>query len=381
MKKIIFLVIISILFFLVFPLKTNAIYDPTASANNKFGIHILFPEEIDQAANLINSSGGDWGYVTVPIRDSDRDLIKWQKFMDDCRKFHVIPLLRIATDGDYFVKGSWTIPSNLYVIDFANFLDSLNWPTKNRYVIIFNETNRGDEWGGSPDAAAYAKILDFSIDAFKKRSDKFFIIMGGLDNASINIPGTSVYQLTYLQQMEDAVPGLFKKLDGLSIHAYPNPAFSTAPNYTGTNGISSFKFEQNLVKEFSGKTLPVFITETGWTSTKIDIPTQIEYYKEAFKNVWNDKTIIAVTPFLLHAETDPFRQFSFILDNHQTDLYKGYQGIPKTKGSPQIEPETIQTTAKSVVLRTRYFTSEFSKNIANMFNPQARSFMRWLFNF
>src|ERR1035437_3215886 len=63
-----------------------AYYDPTSKPNNIVGIHILFPSELSEAARLVNSTGGDWGYVTIPIQASDKNLIKWQGFMDDARR-------------------------------------------------------------------------------------------------------------------------------------------------------------------------------------------------------------------------------------------------------------------------------------------------------
>ena len=380
MKKIFLLTFFLIFIFLSAKSYSFAIYDPLSVPNNKYGIHILFPEEIGEAATLVNSSGGDWGYVTIPIRASDKNLEKWQKFMDEAAKLHLIPLIRVATEGDYFIKGSWEIPSKYYVIDFANFLNSLNWPTKNRYVIIFNETNRGDEWGGTPDAAEYAQILDYAVDVFKQRSDKFFIIMGGLDNASVDIYQKSVNQFNYMRQMNDEVPGIFGKIDGLSVHAYPNPAFSSPPDYAGTNSIYSYNFEQDLVKSLTDKTLPIFITETGWSSENINLSTQSQYYKQAFSNAWNDKNIVAVTPFLFHAESVPFLQFSFIVDNKKTQLYDSYYNLSKPKGQPQIEPQTLQTVVKSVVLKTKFFSGEFTKNIYNKINTQTKTFFKWLLN-
>lgn len=379
MKK--FLSVIIIFFLLiVFPKPSFAIYDPLSVPNNKYGIHILFPEEISEAATLINSNGGDWGYVTIPIRASDKNLEKWQKFMDEAAKLHIIPLIRIATEGDYFIEGSWEIPSKYYVIDFANFLNSLNWPTKNRYVIIFNETNRGDEWGGTPDAKEYARILDYAVDTFKQRNDKFFIIMGGLDNASSDIYEKSVNQFNYMRLMEEEVPGIFKKIDGLAVHAYPNPAFSSPPSYLGVNGIFSFNYEQDLVEELSNKKLPIFITETGWSSDTISLETQSNYYKKAFSDIWSDENIVAVTPFIFQAEQGPFRQFSFIKDNKKTSLYESYLSFSKAKGQPQVEPQTLQTAVQSVVLKTRFFSDKLTKNLYNIFNTRTKSFFRWLFN-
>lgn len=363
-----------------FTCKSFAVYDPVSVDNNKYGIHILFPDEITEAANLVNSTGGDWGYVTIPIRASERNIIKWQKFMNDCKIYHIIPIIRLATEGDYFIKDSWEKPSNYYAIDFANFLNSLDWPTKNRYVVIFNETNRGDEWGGTPSASEYADILNNAVTAFKQRSDKFFIIMGGLDNASVDINGVSENQFNYMREMNEAVPGIFERIDGLAVHAYPNPAFASPPSYLGTNSIYSFNYENDLILELTGKTLPIFITETGWSSDKVSIDTQVNYYKNAFSGVWSDKNIVAVTPFILSAGV-PFRQFSFIVDNKKTNLYLSFLQTPKVKGTPQIEPDVFQKLLpKTTDLSIKSFKDVFTKTIFNKVNKQTRDFLKWMLN-
>src|SRR5438874_12194695 len=105
-----------------------AVENPLSQPNNKFGVHILFPSEVQQAARLINTNGGDWGYVIIPVQAGDRDLIKWQQFMKDCKQNHVIPIIRLATGGDYFNSTVWRKPDVLDILDFANFLNSLKWP-------------------------------------------------------------------------------------------------------------------------------------------------------------------------------------------------------------------------------------------------------------
>lgn len=380
MERILSLVLIVFALLIVSVNSSYAIYDPVSTPNNKFGIHILFPGELSEAAHLVNSSGGDWGYVTIPIQHSDRDLIKWQKFMDDCRNYHLIPIIRIATVGDYFAQASWEIPNKYYVIDFANFLSSLDWPTKNRYVIIFNEPNRGDEWGGIPDAKSYAQILNSAVDVFKERSDKFFIISAGLDNAAADTQ-TSVSQFNYMRQMDSQVPGIFGKIDGLAVHAYPNPGFSSSPDYTGANGIRSFLYEEDLVKALGGKSLPIFITETGWSANSISYQLQAQYYNDAFNGAWNQSDIVAITPFILQSGEGPFRQFSFILENKKTDVYNKYFSMRKIKGQPQVEPLTIETVARSVAVKTKYFTQEFAKDITQQINKNTKAFFRWLLNF
>lgn len=379
MKRISASILTILILFLISTSCSFATYDPLSSANNKLGIHILFPEEISEAATLINSSGGDWGYVTIPIRASEKNLEKWQKFMDDAARLHVIPILRIATEGDYFIQGSWSKPSKYDIIDFANFLNSLYWPTKNRYVIIYNEQNRSDEWGGQPNASEYAEILDYAVDAFKKRNDKFFVIMGGLDNASVDIYLKSVNQFTYMRQMEAAVPGIFEKIDGMATHSYPNPAFSSHPSYEATNSVWSFKFVMDYIESVTGKTLPIFITETGWSTNSIPQETQVEYYKQTFKDAWSDKNIVAVTPFIFQAQEGPFRQFSFIVDYQKSTLYNGFLSLTKIKGQPQTESLRKDINLQDLKQDTKKFELKILPDIFKI-NNQAKTFFKWLFN-
>ena len=79
MKKFFLLFVTLSLCYFVTP--AQAVFDPLAVPNNRVGVHILDPQEIHQAAKLVNSSGGSWGYVTIPIRSNDRDREKWIRFL------------------------------------------------------------------------------------------------------------------------------------------------------------------------------------------------------------------------------------------------------------------------------------------------------------
>jgi len=357
----------------------HATYDPLSIPNNKFGIHILFPEEVSDAAPLVNSSGGDWGYVTIPIQVSDRNVDKWQKFMDDCARRHLIPLVRLATTGDYFVKGSWSEPSKYDVLDFANFLNSLNWPTKNHYIIVFNEPNRGDEWGGTPNPATYAQILDYSVQIFKQTNPNFFVIAAGLDNGSANISGQAIDEFSFMQEMNQAVPGIFAEIDGLASHSYPNPGF-TAPPSSYRMGIYSFNYQDNLIEQLTGKRLPVFITETGWTSDKISDSTQASYYSQAFVNYWSDPEVVAVTPFILRADSGPFVQFTFLKNGSATTVYNAYKNFNKVKGEPQIDYVPTPTPEqKNLFLPILKFNLKYPiESVYKEVNQSSKAFFKWL---
>jgi hypothetical protein len=338
-KRYIF-IIISLFLFLFLPFKVDAVTNPLSTANNKIGVHILFPSELKDATKLVNTSGGDWGYVTIPIQSSDRDLDKWQKFMDDCRIYHLAPIIRLATNGDYFNTKVWEKPNLNTVLDFANFLDSLDWPTKNRFVVIFNEVNRGDEWGGSTNPEEYAKILSYAVTVFKSKSQDFFIISSGMDNASSNNPPESMDKFAYFWDMEKAVPGIFNQIDGLASHSYPNPGFRQLPTTFTNKSVASFSFERDYIANFTDKDLPTFITETGWTLDQFTDSQIGSFYKIAINGIWNDKNIVAITPFILNANTQPFSQFSMKdPEGNSNKIFTAISDIKKTKGEPILETE------------------------------------------
>lgn len=380
MRFIIIIIVITIIFSF-FPKPSLAIEDPTARPNNRFGIHILFPQELNEAAKLVNSNGGDWGYITIPIQTGDKDLTKWQKFMDDAKIHHLIPLVRLATEGDYFNTIVWRKPGASDVLDFANFLDSLNWPLKNRYIIIFNEPNRSDEWGGKANPNEYADILAYAAAVFKSKSEDYFIISAGFDNASVNVPGSSINEYDFMRQMILAVPSVYNQIDGISSHSYPNPGFSRPPSSTDLIGTSTFIHEKNFLYNLTGKSLPVFISETGWSKDRVSENLQSVYYKQTFSFVWQDSSIIAVTPFLLKAGTDPFRVFSFLDEDLPTPMYKAIRELPKVKGQPE------QNNYKVLSAETKNLNDlpvkDFSKSSVGIKDEislphDLKSFVRWL---
>lgn len=335
-------ILLASLFLFLFPGIVVAVENPLAVANNKVGIHILFPEEIDQAAALINTNGGDWGYVTIPIQAGDKNLLKWQSFMDRAKTLHVIPIIRLATEGDYFNTKVWRKPTGEDVLDFANFLSSLTWPTKNKYIVIFNEVNRGDEWGGNPNPSEYANILEYAGIVFKNKDNNFFVISAGLDSAAPTRLGMYINSFTFLDQMYAFSKNAFNNVDAIGSHPYPNPGFRQPPAQIGRQGTASFLFEKDYIKGLFGKDLPVFITETGWDTNVISQTQASAYYKEAFTTIWDNEAVIAVTPFLLRAEMGPFSGFSFIRNGQETEMFQAIKGIAKIKGTPAVSLPTPQ---------------------------------------
>lgn len=342
-----------------------AIVDPLAVPNNKFGIHLIqaTPDESSPAAQLVNSSGGDWGYITVLIEGKDKNKDKWQQFFNDLRRKHLIPLVRLATYPD---GNTWKIPDIGEAQVWADFLDTLNWPTKNRYVIVYNEPNHAQEWGNKVDASSYAKVLDQTITALKNKNKDFFVLNAGFDASTPQQLPNYQEESSFMQQINDEVPGIFNKLDGFVSHSYPNPGFVGSSQGFGKGSVRTWIWEDEILKDLGvTKRLPIFITETGWKHAEglnynpsfPSAETVAQNYIDAFNSAWNSSQIAAVTPFLLSYQEAPFDHFSFkkvkskdpqiqpanpsasqtssgSVEENYYPQFQAVLGLPKTKGRP-----------------------------------------------
>lgn len=320
--------------FLLIPLSSVwAYFDPQSVPNNKFGIHILEEKDIESAARLVNSKDGQWGYVTIVIRDDQRNLTQWNNFFTKLRLNRLIPIVRIAThlEGSY-----WRKPSVEDAWGWTEFLDNLLWPTDNRYVVLFNEPNHANEWGGTVSPREYAQIVREFSGQLKEKSRDFFILNAGFDMAATNDA------LWYWQEMNNEIPGIFAYFDGWVSHSYPNPHFSQSPLQTGRTTISGYRFEQEyLQNNFNIDKKPLFITETGWKHNgSLSSENLIsQYFQTAFSQIWTDDNIIAVTPFLLNYPDNLFSSFSWLdKDGKERSYYTTVQQISKNSGKPHLAP-------------------------------------------
>ena len=331
--------LVALLLFLLSAKNALAVYDPALLPNNKFGIHISNESDLDAASNLVNTNGGNWGYVTFVIQKGERDPRMWKSFFKNLRKLHLIPIVRVASTP---INSHWEAPSVDEIDGWVSFLDDLSWPTQNRYVIIGNEPNHSKEWGMTLSPEEYAKYLKTFSQKLKGESDKFFVLPAGFDASAPNSKIT-MDEVTYLKRMLAADPQVFEFVDGWTSHSYPNPGFSGSALASGRGTVKTYLWELELLKTLGvNKDFPVFITETGWVHPNGYEGSIGDRFKYAFENVWNDDKVIAVTPFILNYEEKPFVDFSW--KKKDGSFYKFYfvvKEMPKVFGDPIIEPERI----------------------------------------
>lgn len=319
-------------FAFAFPSPVHAIYDPTSVPNNRYGIHIVDTNDMDELPALV----GGWGYVTMVLSDSDRNRDHWQRIFDQMRRAHLIPIIRLATHVE---NGTWVKPDKDRFYEIVQLLNGLNWPTENRYVILYNEPNHAKEWGGTVDPEDYANTFVDFAQQLKAAHEDFFILPAGLDASAIDD------EAQFLSRMIAAKPEILTLMDGWTSHSYPNPGFSGSPYAAGRGTLRTFAWEIGFLNTLGlAKSLPVFITETGWMHSegKVTIPgfltpQQVGENLLVAAGVWSDPRIVAVTPFLYNYQDIPFDHFSWkkLGSDAFYDHYFSYQNLPKIPGKPR----------------------------------------------
>ena len=375
MKNLLILIV-----FMCLPVTVRGIYDPQQAPNNKYGIHLADFNDITKAARLVNSTGGDWGYVTFVIQDSQKHFDVIQDLFNRMRRNHLIPIVRIAThiEGD-----SWAAPAKGDAEDWARFLNSLNWPVENRYVIVFNEPNHAKEWGGSVNPENYAEILAEYSSKLKQKNPDFFILPAALDVSAPN-SGDTMDATLFWSRLYAKNNQIFSMIDGWNSHSYPNPDFSSSPLSGGRGSLRSFQWETAYLSDMGLKrNIGIFITETGWMHSSgktldksrlhpLDVA---EYIRLGNKSAWNDQAVLAVTPFVLNYQDIPFDHFSWqmIGTDEFYPFYSAYQDIPKTGGRPVQKQKYLIKSAiipLTLISGSRYdFQLKISNHGQNIFNP------------
>jgi len=150
----------------------------------------------------------------------------------------------------------------------------------------------------------------------------------------------------FMREMEEAVPGIFQRLDGWASHPYPQPNFSGSPRATGRWSIRAYESELNYLHNELDvtKELPVFITETGWAHDAgrvfdpsfLSLEQVADNIEQAFEEVWlPDDKVMAVAPFTIWYES-PGDHFAWV-DSRWVpyEQYERIKSMEKVEGNPE----------------------------------------------
>ncbi len=362
---------------------------------NKMGVHLLlddgrnrwpaplWAEHLDYARQAV----GEWGYVTELIRLDDLDTERWQQFMDLCAQLELTPVLRLATTFDR-TENWWRSPERdsdgtygSVAARYADFISALAWPADRHYVIVGNEPNHGNEWGGQPDPEAYAQFLIDVADAVHAADPKAVILNAGFDPYTPHTGSQpfsdGMYNMdeeSFLDQMRAAHPDVFTHIDVWASHPYPlgpltdgpweqaygvdllndahNPQHVEPPAGINNRGINGYEWELFKLSTYGLPPLPVMITETGWRHAESTDPAAMDNgrplpdaemvaqyldmalygndgrypaFPQAGWTPWlADPRVIAVTPFALNGVPAEWGHTNWLALNSEGDVLGTY---------------------------------------------------------
>lgn len=285
---------------------------------NKLGFHLLlddgrnqwpttlWPSHLQTAQNGL----GKGGYVVQLIRSDDLSAEKWEGFIATCAQLQLRPILRLATTFDHD-NNYWHAPQadahgryHALARRYANFIAQLPWHTP-PIIIVGNEPNHGNEWGGTPNPAAYARFLIDVSHAIKAQIPQAIILNAGLDAFTPHTAGQPfvdgmayIDAETFLDEMVAAEPSVFAAIDGWASHPYPlgpfaappwqqtygrdmlngatNPHHQPPPAGIHNRGINGYEWELWKLAQYGVTSLDVYITETGWRHAETQAPNALD---------------------------------------------------------------------------------------------------------
>ncbi len=299
---------------------------PVYAKGEVLGIHILSTGEIDQANTLLEHGDDKDKFVTIPLTLGDLNKSSdWQSFFDKCHALKIRPIIRFATR---FENGSWKKPTRIDVMALTQFLGALEWHRPELTVVLFNEPNHAQEWGGTLDPQGFAQVSIFAAQWLKTEPKTYTVLPAAMDLAADGHNQTQE-AFAYWQDALNEEPTLFEHFDGWNSHSYPNPAFAQSPSRTGKNSLRGYTNELEFIKKYTSKEFPVYITETGWNQNVLTNIKLRTYFAEAYEQIWTkDSRIVAVTPFVLQGAPGTFAPFSFLDANGKpTIAYDTYREL------------------------------------------------------
>ncbi len=307
----------------------DAAIDAYAGTGNRYGIGLVSPGtslDWDLAADLAGPRGSVLLVFAGITRDTQGPDPAWSDAVQAVYARGLVPVLRLGPPwGNEYVRDDSDDAAHLQYTALATayrrVVEGLpRDPQLPLWIEVHNEPDLCYEWacragegvngnlGYQTAAHEYAAMLRDVADALHAIGDPRIAVMnaglapGGA--ASCQCGGSDftpgITSRDFIAEMKVAVPDVFDHVDGFASHAYPAQGegwgFFVPYDQAGP-GLRFFSRELDVV----GRALPVFLTETGWTTDGGNTRAQIaDWTVRAYQELWLvDPRIVAVMPFQL----------------------------------------------------------------------------------
>ncbi len=302
---------------------------------NRFGVGLVGPGNAGQwdlTADLV----GHGGHIKLIFPGVDLNTsgpeASWVTAVQESYNRELVPVIRLGPHwGDRHVRNmsddtshsTYTQLAQRYAQVVAGLPLRTGWPL---VIEVHNEPNLCYEWACHPGetpthhnmppdymhytdmAHEYAYFLRDVADALHDLGDPRIRVTngalapGGAVTCQCDGSGytAGVTAVDFIAEMQSAVPGIWSQLDAWASHPYPAEGLGWGffvPYGSAMPGLLYFEQELSAM----GVSLPVYITETGWTTdlgaSRNDIAT---WTVDAYNDPWlTHPDIAAVMPFML----------------------------------------------------------------------------------
>ena len=129
---------------------------------------------------------------------------------------------------------------------------------------VWNEPNWALYWGGEPDPEAYGNMLATVASAIHEATPGMPVITAGLSPHQSNTSDAMDYEGFLRRAYATGGP---QQADAIGAHAYPNRRY--VEDYLGNIRVNLFRYKR-VMDEFGDAAKPIWVTETGTSTTEDD---------------------------------------------------------------------------------------------------------------
>lgn len=206
----------------------------------------------------------DWGFVDEVIGRVERRGMGTIALIGSVPPWAAAEGFRSGCLFDPYSRSCQPPPAPENIRDLQTFAQELARRYPSLVAIeVFNEPNLGGfNWQPAADPEYYTRVLGAVHDAVRQVRPELPVMSGGLGEPGQPRPAGSMDPRWFLERMYRA--GARGRMDGIGLHPYPA---GTSPEDPATSVYHRLMTDVREIRDRYGDAVPVWVTETGYTTT------------------------------------------------------------------------------------------------------------------
>jgi hypothetical protein len=292
---------------------------PPAAAAPQYGVHMdstwdgygwRRTKAIGQARDVLHAQVARnsflW-HLVEPVQ-GQRDWSRTDSVVDELRAGGIEPLMAVygsppwangtpsSTADHYLYVPTDPAAFDAWVHNYADFMRAAarRYRGKVKRWELWNEENLHWNWKPAPSAAQYARWYSAVYAAIRSEDPDAEISLGALSGLTATGPGNAL-GLDFLADLLR----LGVRPDNVAIHPYPGRSQAPDAHIRYETNFDDIALLQRTLVE-SGHPVPIWVTEWGWQTSKVDLATQAAYLRRSLEMIEDDYPYVAVATYFLN---------------------------------------------------------------------------------